>query len=143
MDAENRFETRQNFLLARLEYWLVLLVSLALLVQHWSEVRWLPFIALFLYIDLIGYLPGAIVHRRRGGRVPAIFYRLYNLTHNYLSAGVVAVLWWLVVGPEWALLALPIHLMGDRAVFGNGFKTPKLSFEGAPHDEFVQFEKRV
>jgi len=142
MDAANRFETRPNFLLARLEYWLVLLVSLALLVQHWSEVRWLPFVMLFVYIDLIGYLPGALVHRLQGGRVPTIFYRLYNLTHNYLSAGLVAGLWCLLIGPEWALLALPIHLMGDRAVFGNGFKNPGISFEGAPHQAFVQFEQR-
>ena len=143
MDAANRFETKQNFLLARLEYWLLLLASLALLVMHWNEVRWIPFILLFLYIDLIGYLPGAFVHRWRKGRVPVLFYRLYNLTHNCLSAALVAILWCLFAGPEWALLALPIHLLGDRAVFGNGFKTPEISFEGAPHEAFVQFEKRI
>jgi phosphatidylglycerol lysyltransferase len=141
MDAVNRFETRSTFLLWRLEYSLLLLVSLATLFYHWDQIRWIPFLILFWYIDLIGYVPGAIVYRLNGGKVPPFFYYLYNFTHNYVTAAVVAVLWGIFVGVEWALLALPIHLFGDRAIFGNSFKSIKVNYEGKPDQEFSQFSR--
>jgi hypothetical protein len=32
-------------------------------------------------------------------------------------------------GPEWAMLAVPIHLSGDRGLFGNVYKPVSLPFE--------------
>ncbi|ACE85756.1 bifunctional lysylphosphatidylglycerol flippase/synthetase MprF [Cellvibrio japonicus] len=139
MDAVNRFETRSTFLLWRLEYSMLLLISLAALFYHWDEIRWIPFLILFWYIDLIGYVPGAIVYRLNNGKVPPFFYYLYNFTHNYVTAGAVALLWAVFVGIEWALLAIPIHLFGDRAIFGNSFKSIKINYEGKPDQEFTEF----
>ena len=45
----------------------------------------------------------------------------------------------LFVGPEWALLALPIHLFGDRAIFGNFLKPFGLSFEPSTHPLYREF----
>ena len=41
---------------------------------------------------------------------------------------------WAVAGGglEWAMLAIPLHLAGDRGIFGNGFKPFALPFE-EPH----------
>lgn len=139
MDAVNRFETRSTFLLWRLEYSMLLLVSLIALFYHWDQIRWIPFLILFWYIDLIGYVPGAIVYRLNNGKVPPFFYYLYNTTHNYVTAGIVALLWATFVKLEWALLAIPIHLFGDRAIFGNSFKSIKLNYEGKPDHEFTEF----
>ena len=33
------------------------------------------------------------------------------------------------------MLALPLHLAGDRGIFGNGFKPRALPFEGHPSAE--------
>jgi ribosome-associated toxin RatA of RatAB toxin-antitoxin module len=52
MDAANRFETRDNYRLIRLEYLVGLVVSVVLFAGHVSEIRWLPAVLLFLYIDL-------------------------------------------------------------------------------------------
>lgn len=140
MDAANRFETRSTFILWRLEYTLLLLISIGAFIYYWNEIRLIPFLILFLYIDLIGYIPGAIVYRLNNGKVPPFFYYLYNLTHNFISAAVVALLWAVFVEPEWALLAIPIHLFGDRAIFGNSFKSVKVCFEGKQHADFTNFE---
>lgn len=139
MDAKNRFETKTTFALCRLEWLAILVVSLVLAFQHLSEIRWGVFIALFSVIDVIGYIPGALAVRRGGGRrIARGYYVAYNVMHSLVTAGVLAGAWALSVGPEWALLALPIHLMGDRALFGNSMKPfsvpfePKNSLEG-PH----------
>ncbi len=127
MDSHNLFFTRATSYWLRAEYALALTVGIVLAVLHLGDIRWLPFIALFLYIDLIGYLPGAIAFRRsKDGQIPLVYYRLYNVMHSHLSAALVAGVWCLVAGPEWALLALPIHQCGDRAIFGN-FQKPTAS----------------
>ena len=46
-------------------------------------------------------------------------------------------------GAEWALLVVPIHLCGDRALFGNFLKPFRVPFEPAPLPAFVDFEKRA
>jgi hypothetical protein len=51
----------------RAEYAVALAVSVALLLMNFFEVRWWAFVVLFVYIDLIGYIPGAIAYRRSGG----------------------------------------------------------------------------
>ena len=44
-----------------------------------------------------------------------------------------------MIGPEWALLALPIHLMGDRSLFGNMLKPFGVSFEPKTHPVYAEF----
>jgi hypothetical protein len=140
VDAVNRFDTRTTHLLMRLENLIALGVCLALFVVHLDEVRWLPAVLLFVYIDLVGYLPGALAfHRSPGGRVPKVCYVLYNTMHTFSTQFVVAGVWVLVFGWEWALLAIPIHLCGDRALFGNTLKPFAVSFEPAPHPAYVRF----
>lgn len=144
MDHENRFETRSTFDLHRAEYAVALVACVGLLLWHLDEVRWLPAVALFVYIDLIGYLPGAIAFRRTpGGAISRTYYVLYNVMHSFVTHAVVLGAWIAVAGPEWALLVVPIHLCGDRAIFGNFLKSFRVPFEPAPLPEFVDFERRA
>lgn len=133
MDAANPYETPRTFALHRAEYLLGFAVSTALGIWHWQEIRWLPAIALFLYIDLIGYIPGAIAFRRSAtGRISTVYYVLYNTMHSLLTQSVVVGLWLLLVGPEWALVVIPFHLFADRGLFGNFLKPFNLPFEPHP-----------
>ncbi|MFF0435538.1 hypothetical protein ACFYU9_25365 [Streptomyces sp. NPDC004327] len=144
MDPVNRFETRTTFRLLRAEYMAGLLISAGLLIAHWDEVRWPVAIALFAYIDVLGYLPGALAHRRaKGGRVPKGYYVLYNTMHSWLTAGAVVALWAWLVGPEWALMAVPLHLCGDRGLLGNFFKPFSVPFEPEVHPAFAAFEQEL
>ncbi|MER7054099.1 MULTISPECIES: hypothetical protein [unclassified Streptomyces] len=143
MDAKNRFETKATFALSRLEWLGFLAVSLVLAFQHHTEIRWGVFVLLFVVIDVIGYLPGAIAFRRSPDRrVPRGCYVAYNVMHSLVTAGVLAGAWALFVRPEWALLALPIHLMGDRALFGNSLKPFGVAFEPETDPAFQVFEQR-
>lgn len=110
---------------------LVLLLS-ALVLWHADNVSWLRFASAFAAIDLVGYLPGAISCRMtKRGRISPLYYFLYNVAHSYLTAGVVVAVWAIALGHlEWAMLALPIHLSGDRGLFGNTYKSTSLPFEG-------------
>jgi len=140
MDQQNLFETPVTYRLVRLEYLTALAVCIVLLIYHWGDVRWLAFVSLFAYIDVIGYLPGAVAHRRAyGRRVHPGFYVLYNVAHSAITALLVALAWAWWVRPEWALLAIPIHLCGDRALFGNFLKPFGVSFEPSAHPDFVHF----
>ncbi|MFP3991449.1 hypothetical protein U9R90_29075 [Streptomyces sp. E11-3] len=130
MDQANPFETPKTFSLHRAEYLVGFAVSTGLLIAHIGEIRWIPAIALFLYIDLIGYIPGAIAFKRSGGRpISKVYYVLYNVMHSLITQAAVAALWWWLIGPEWALLVLPFHLFGDRGLFGNFMKPFALPFE--------------
>lgn len=140
MDTKNLFMTGTTAWLVRAEYGLGLIVSVVLFFAHLGEVRWVPAVLLFLYIDLIGYLPGAIAYRRSpNGRIPKIYYVLYNTMHSLFTQGLVALVWIWLSGPEWALLALPIHLFGDRALFGNFLKPFGLHFEPVIHPAYQRF----
>lgn len=142
MDNRNLFETRTTYRLLRAEYLVALVVCAVLLVLHRDAVRWWAFAVLFLYIDVIGYLPGALAHRMaQGARISKGYYVLYNCMHSLLSAALVGMLWVWLVGPEWALLALPLHLFGDRAIFGNFLKPFGVGFEPAVHPDFGRFEE--
>lgn len=141
MDSKNRFETRNTFLIYRLEYFSLLAIGVGLVLMHVDQVDWVHFAILFLYIDVIGYLPGAIAHQLTRGKAPVVFYYLYNFTHNLVTSLVVAALWAYFVAPEWALLAIPIHLCGDRSLFGNSMKSRHVSFEPVLHPAFAQFEQ--
>jgi hypothetical protein len=144
MDAANRFETRTTYNLIRLEYGVGLAVSLVLFGLHFGDVRWLPAVGLFVYIDLIGYLPGAIAyHRSKTKRISKAYYVLYNTMHSLATQAVVVGLWAWLIGWEWALLAIPIHLFGDRALFGNFLKPFAVDFEPVPHPAFRTLEASV
>jgi hypothetical protein len=143
MDGRNLFDTPVTQRLIRLEYGLGLVVSVALLIAHLDEVRWLPAIALFAVIDLVGYLPGALAHRRSpDGRIPRIYFVLYNTMHSLVTQGLVVLAWIWLHGPEWALLAVPIHLFGDRALFGNFLKPFGTRFEPETHPAYAALRDR-
>jgi hypothetical protein len=131
MDAKHRFHTDQTWLWVRAEHLAVIAIAVGLLALHLREVSWLRFAVAFVAIDLIGYIPGAIAFKRAGGGpIAARYHHLYNLTHSYLTTGVLVGLWAFAQGSfEWAMLAVPIHLAGDRGLFGNTYKPPSLPFE--------------
>jgi hypothetical protein len=114
--------------------WLLLLAALsAALLWHRDAISWPRFALAFAAIDLVGYLPGALAFRRAcGSAIAPVYHWLYNATHNFVTAALVAAVWAFAAGgPEWAMLALPLHLAGDRGVFGNGFKLSAEPFEPA------------
>lgn len=131
MDATNRFHTETTFLWVRLEHAALGAVASVLVLLHLTQLSWPHFVAAFVAIDLIGYIPGAIAQRRAGkGRISPLFHHLYNFTHSYLVAGSLVALWALAAGQlEWAMLAVPIHLSIDRGLFGNTYKPTSLPFE--------------
>jgi hypothetical protein len=130
VDQANPFETPKTFSLHRAEYLVGLAVTTGLIIAHATDIRWLPAIGLFLYIDLIGYIPGAIAFRRSGDApIHKGYYIAYNIMHSLITQGAVAALWCWLVEPEWALLLLPFHLFGDRGLFGNFMKPFALPFE--------------
>lgn len=143
MDARNTFETPTTARLARLEAGGLLLVCVGLAVAHLEEIRWPVFVALFAVIDVVGYWPGAVAYRRSGRRaVRRRYYLLYNTLHSLTTWTVVLTGWVLLAGWEWALLAVPIHLLGDRSLFGNSLKPFGVPFEPEPHPEFAAFRAR-
>ncbi|RCH65702.1 hypothetical protein DT019_26695 [Streptomyces sp. SDr-06] len=140
MDAKNLFETPVTYRLVRLEYAVGLGVAAGLFFAHLGEVRWTVAAGLFAYIDVVGYLPGALAHHRSpNGRIPHAYYVLYNVMHSLATQTLVALAWIWLFGAEWALLALPIHLFGDRAIFGNFLKPFGVSFEPVTHPAYQRF----
>ena len=143
MDARNTFETPTTAKLARSEWLGFLLVAAVLAIMNAGEVNWWLFAGLFVIIDLIGYLPGMIAHRRsRDGSVPKVFYVLYNSMHCLLTWTVILSAATLLVGWQWAMLAVPLHLFGDRALFGNSLKPFGVPFEPQTHPAFAEFSNR-
>jgi hypothetical protein len=99
---------------------------------------------LFSYIDIIGYIPGAIAFRRsKDHQIPRYYYVMYNVMHSMVTQTLVALIWIWISGPEWALLVLPIHLFGDRSLFGNFLKPFAVQFE--PHEDpaFARFRREL
>jgi hypothetical protein len=143
MDSRNTFHTPATYALTRLDYLVVTAALVGLVVYHLPETRLGPFTAAFVWIDLVGYLPGALWYARSGGTrrsIPAVFPVLYNVTHSFATNAVVAAVWYLVAGRlEWAMLALPIHLCGDRGLFGNIYKPFGLAFQPVQHPAFARF----
>src|SRR5262245_31149223 len=131
MDSKNRFHTNETWLWVRAEHLAQIAVLIVLLTLHIDEVNWLRFVVAFVVIDLAGYIPGAIAYRRaEGGKIAPLYHHLYNFTHSYLVGGLGVGLWALALGEfEWAMLAVPIHLSGDRGLFGNTYKPAELPFE--------------
>ncbi|MBM4255107.1 MAG: hypothetical protein FJ147_04330 [Deltaproteobacteria bacterium] len=131
MDNSHRFHTDETWLWVRAEHLVLSIILSILTLQHRADVAWDRFVVAFVLIDLVGYIPGAIAYRRaNGGVIAPLYHHLYNVTHSYLTAGIVCGMWTLLAGaPEWAMLAIPIHLSGDRGLFGNTYKPTSLPFE--------------
>jgi hypothetical protein len=108
----------------RLEQAVLCAAAAVLLCAHMGEVRWLRFAVAFVAVDAIGFLPGVLA----GRAVRRVHYALYNVTHSYACAAAVVSLWALASGFEWAMLALPLHLAGDRGLLGNFHKSPTEKF---------------
>src|SRR3954447_6542485 len=107
MDQANLFETPATAGLLRAEYALAAARAGALLVSQRRNVRGPRAAALFASPDLIGYIPGAVAYRRsRNGRIPRVYYVLYNTAHSFLTGAVVAALWAKYVRREWALVII-------------------------------------
>jgi len=136
MDHVNRFHTDETWRWVRAEHVALVVVLAAMVLVHHGEVAWGRFAAAFAIIDLVGYVPGAIAYRRGGrGPIAPLYHHLYNVMHSYLVMGALVGLWALVAGGfEWAMLAVPIHLSGDRGLFGNVYKPVSLPFEPAVVD---------
>lgn len=148
MDKHNLFFTRGHYNLERLDWAVIMLIALALLVVHYREVHWWRFTIAFLMPDLIATFPGLyIYYARRSGEhrsVPPIFHKLYNFGHNFAVVTIACGVWWWVTGSlEWAMLAFPLHLGGDRSIFGNIYKPLETSFEAVKHDAFQRFEEEL
>ena len=130
MDLKNPLHTSGTYRLARAEQLAVMFLCAGLLLWHRGEVSWTRAAIAFVIIDVVGYLPGAIAYRRSKGRpIPAVYHHLYNFAHTYLVVGTATAVWAWLSGPEWAMLAVPLHLSGDRGLFGNLFKPVGLPFE--------------
>ncbi|MFC4031598.1 hypothetical protein ACFO3J_08920 [Streptomyces polygonati] len=144
MDHANPVETKVTYRLHRAEYLVGLAVVTGLLIANIGQVRWLPAVVLFVYIDLIGYIPGAIAYRRSPDHhVAKGYYIAYNTMHSLITQAVVAGIWMWVAGPEWALLVLPFHLFIDRGVFGNFLKPFSLAFEPEPNPAYVRLSAEL
>lgn len=134
MDSTNLFDTPTTHNVMRAEYGLIAAASGFLLMRKRKQVRWPVAIALFAYNDLIGYVPGAIAYRRSKDKdISKGYYLAYNVMHSGLTGALVGALWARKVRREWALLAIPLHLGGDRALFGNMLKPFSVPFEPEAH----------
>ena len=141
VDGRNRFETPVTLAHNRVEWGVGLGVSSWLALTHVGEINWVVFVGLFVIIDLIGYIPGAIAFRRTpGGRIPRGYFILYNTMHSLVTWSVILGAWLVAFGFQWALLAVPIHLLGDRALFGNTLKPFRVPFEPPLIEAFREFE---
>lgn len=134
MDSVNRFHTRETWLWVRAEHLLLLAILVGLALWNWRDIHWGWFITSFASLDVVGYVPGLIAYRRaKGGKIAPMYHHFYNLTHSYITAATILGLWaWAIGGWEWAMLGIPIHLSGDRGLFGNTYKPTSLPFEPAP-----------
>ncbi|MGV1008392.1 MAG: hypothetical protein ACOYBY_07260 [Dermatophilaceae bacterium] len=143
MDLHNTFYTPHTAVLARLEWAGLLVVAAVLALTHLGAVNWLVFGALFVVIDVVGYLPGMLAYRRStSGGIPRAYFVLYNAMHNLVTWTALLGLGTLVWGWQWAFLAVPIHLLGDRSLFGNSVKSFGVSFEPVTHPAFAEFQQR-
>jgi|SRR6185436_4358521 len=146
MDKYNRFHTPAIYTLVRLDWAVLMFAAIVLLFSHWRDVHWWRFTWAFLLPDLIGTLPGMYVYygRRSGPRrsIPLVIHQLYNFAHCFVTTVAFCAIWYAVTRRlEWEMLAFPIHLAGDRCIFGNIYKPFGTAFEPVPHESFQRFEQ--
>jgi hypothetical protein len=146
MDKHNRFHTPTIYSLVRIDWAILMTVGLVLVYLHRGEVgaHWGRFLFAFALPDLIGTFPGLYYYygRRTGPRrsIPTFIHQLYNFGHCFAGIALFCAVWYLITGHlEWAMLAFPIHLAGDRSVFGNTYKPFGTAFEPVPHEAFRRF----
>lgn len=133
MDKFNPSHSAATYWLMRMEHLAIVAFCTGVALWQWDALNLWHFSIVFLMIDAFGYLPGLVAYLRHGrAKIHRMYHYAYNLTHSYLFWGLVVALWWAVRDWEWAMLAVPIHLSGDRGVFGNVFKPADRSFEPAP-----------
>jgi len=133
MDRFDKSHSDGTYRIVRGEHLLVVVVCSALAITHFHEIDAWRFALLFVAIDAVGYLPGRIAYlRSAGGAIAPLYHHLYNLTHSYLTWGLGALAWSYCLGWDWTLLAVAIHLSGDRAIFGNVLKPADRPFEPTP-----------
>ena len=145
MDKHNRFHTPTIFTLVRIDWAVLMTIGLVLTWLHWREIHWWRFLWAFALPDLIGTFPGLYYYygRRSGPHrsIPTFIHQLYNFGHCFAGIALFCAVWYLITGQlEWAMLAFPIHLAGDRSVFGNTYKPFGTAFEPVPHEAFRRFE---
>ncbi len=144
MDHVNHFDTKATYWIMRAEYLVGFIACVVLMLVHFGDIRWWAAIALFFSIDVIGYYPGALAFRRaRGGPIHRAYYVIYNTMHNWFAAAAICGLWVLFAGPEWALLAIPLHLCADRGLLGNTLKPFSIAFEPEPLPAFQAFTAQL
>lgn len=133
MDPANLFCTRTTYYALRAEWLALSVASAIILVAHYKDVDWVAAVLLFSYPDALGYVPGAIAYRRsKDHRISLWYGRTYNVLHSGFTAALIGGIYTLLHGPDWALLAIPFHLFGDRGLFGNVMKMDAVRFE--PHE---------
>jgi hypothetical protein len=133
MDKFDKSHSTGSYWLMRSEHLAIIAICVVLALRHLADINYWRFAAAFLAIDILGYLPGLAAYLRRNkGPIAPVYHYLYNLTHSYLTWGVLILAWSQLLGWEWAMLAVPIHLSGDRGLFGNVFKPTGRSFEPTP-----------
>ena len=133
MDRFDKSHSDGTYRIMRAEHVALVVVCSAMAIAHFSEINLWRFAFLFLVIDVVGYLPGLVAYLRNGrSAIDPIYHHLYNVTHSYLTWGVIVFAWGQWLGWEWALLAVPIHLSGDRGIVGNVLKPVGRSFEPSP-----------
>ncbi len=144
MDTLNTFYTTTTAKVARAESFGLLVVCVVLTLTHLGDINWWVFVALFLVIDLVGYLPGMLAYRRSPDRsIPSIYYVLYDVMHCYVTWTVLLGAAVLAGGWEWAYLAVPVHLLGDRGLFGNAVKSTVVPFEPVRLPQFENFQEEL
>jgi hypothetical protein len=133
MDKFNRNHSDGTYWLMRAEHLAIVAACSALALGHVAQLDFWRFAIVFVAIDLVGYVPGLLAYLRHDkGRIDPVYHYLYNVAHSYLTWGAIVLAWGLGLGWEWAMLAVPIHLSGDRGVFGNVFKPVGRAFEPTP-----------
>jgi hypothetical protein len=133
VDPANLFCTRLTYNTLRAEYIAYAIAATVLLGFHAKDVDWVAAVLLFAYPDTLGYIPGAIAYRRsKDHRISLWYGRSYNVLHSAFTAALIGGIYTLLHGPDWALLAIPAHLFGDRGLFGNILKMDAVQFE--PHE---------
>lgn len=147
MDKLNRFHPPSHYNLMRLDYFVVISAMSLLVLFNFSDVNWVRFWVAFWWIDVVGTLPAYYVYflRRKGEHrsISPMFYHVYNFAHSLTTNTIVVGIWYAVTGSfEWAMLAIPIHILGDRSVFGNMYKHPRMSFEPVMLKAYASFQEK-
>jgi hypothetical protein len=123
--------TRRTYWALRAEWIAGAIVSGIILLVHVKDADLVAAVLLFAYPDTLGYIPGAIAYRRKDDHRISLWYgRSYNVLHSAFTAALVGGVYTLLHGGwDWALLAIPMHLFGDRGFFGNVMKMDAVRFE--------------